>query len=97
MKAEKRLVSVVINTDENVFAVYKYDEGEQYKVRIRFWAFYEETASNGFVDIRSIPLIQFEDSNTEFCDVADSSGFLGIIGGGAQSIIMHPSEYLPTD
>lgn len=97
---KKRLISVLPNTDETLFAVYYYEDSErgmiQAKVKIKFIAFYEEKWNNDSEwEIRSFYLTDYEGLNNCIHHAEDSSGFLDFIGGGTEYIELDKSEYLP--
>ncbi len=99
---KRRLVSVVPNTDESFFAVYEcFDSTDdvnptlQFKVRIKFIAFYEQKWNEESEwEMISIPLTNYEGSIYSIEPACDSSGFLGFLGS-VEEIMMDKSEYLP--
>lgn len=101
-KYKRRLISVLPNTDETLFAVFECHEAGkqyptlQYKVRVKFWAFYEERWNEDSEwEMRSHPLINYDDSIDEIWQASECTGFLGFIGGGANEVFLSESEYLP--
>jgi hypothetical protein len=94
---KRRLVSVLPNTDDTLFAVYSVnDDTAQYKVKVKFIAFYEEKWNEESEwELRNMYLTHYEGSNDCIYHAEDSCGFLGYIGGGTEDIEMAESEYLP--
>ena len=99
---KRRLVSVVPNTDETFFAVYEcFDSMDdanptlQFKVRIKFIAFYEQKWNEESEwEVISVPLTNYEGSIDSIEPACDSCGFLGYLGS-VEEITMDESEYLP--
>lgn len=97
---KKRLISVLPNTDDTLFAVFYYEDDVrgivQEKVRIRFVAFYEEKWNKDSEwELRNFYLVNYDNQPEGLSLLHDCENFLGVIGGQDEYIDIDKSEYLP--
>ena len=85
---KRRLVTILPNTNKDIFAIYETDNGKV-KQFVEYWAFYE--CEDG--EIQRVEMVQYDRDCAEICEVTEWGCFTGYSGLGEPVIEMeHPCQ-----
>lgn len=86
---KRRLVTILPNTDKDIFAVYEKGDGGKMKQFVEYWAFYEHEDG----EIQRVGMVQYDNKCAEICEVKDSGNFIEYTGlDNAFTEMEHPCQ-----